>query len=553
MALENRHASDEFAVVEKLATYQELSTLDRLALLRETATGEYFPTKLFQAAAEDASPLIRAWAARTLPCNSDDRPLLLRLFDVLRADPSEYVRLSCLQNPRAPMLDIRDGMRLFLACSPLERLSLVRNPGLPSDVILALFDFKDARGDLTPGTRLGLIEAFLTNEGREPVQANSEAGALSSRRVFGDPARLGDEVWQLATQWPEGITRDGYSEWQVLVFEHVVSSAEQRARSFTQLKHRWSRAAILRLAKCYEECVRLATTDDDDDIRGYGCAKYHFPRNHLQQDALKTILSGFDLAAMRGLARNCHIAKEDRRVVWRVAKLYKDMSIVVGDLPGPTADTAKTTGQGQRYPYPANQRCSCPEDEAVVPLLKEEECISRLVRDGRIVLPSVVAELSGNGILDFCGWGIDDAPWSRWFAKGAFEPKGRFEGVFDAGEIRDRIGLGRGVRLQRAQDVLDIEWDDDLTSFQLDRRRTATFDSTRCVRVSWNGTIVLDLHLGGDRRSDECLSWTIWYLTMVKVYVPGPWQSMLAPLCRQEAVEQGIAPDDRSPSAPARR
>jgi hypothetical protein len=261
-------------------------------------------------------------------------------------------------------------MKLFLECSPVERLALVRNPGLPPDVILALFDLNDTRGDLDTNARFELVTAFLTSEGRSPVRPNKGSEVSGYRGVIGDPDNFGDAIWREVTNWPEGLSPEGYSKWQVLIFENILCTAKQRAQSFVQLKDRWPRATILQLARCHEECVRLATDDDDDDLRGYAFAKYYFSEQTRRRAVLQHTLAGFDMAAIRGIARNCHFADADRLQAAEVGRIYGDYHISARTLVG----ASKTGGSAGS----AGSKETCPDcgDETITPLMTQEEVLA---------------------------------------------------------------------------------------------------------------------------------------------------------------------------------
>jgi hypothetical protein len=174
-------------------------------------------------------------------------------------------------------------------------------------------------------------------------------------------------------------------------------------------------------------------------------------------------------------------------------------------------------------------------------LVDRKEILLGYVRGEQYVYPPLIAELKKNGLWEFCQDCIDRAPWSNSFAEGMLQPGSPLRARVDAGEVirqRERGDDLHGLRLRKGHDEFELRWNDERTRVFIDPRGTSIYDQYRRVRVLWTGTLVLDLHMGGEmREADDNLGgwevlvgWTDWHITMVKVYSPGAWLELIGPL-----------------------
>jgi hypothetical protein len=327
MAIERYEVRDAYTEAELCAIFRDLPVHRRLSMLKRLDKKYRLPFKLRQIAAQEESSLIRAWVARTIwgYSGSDEKVAATEIYEALSQDSDPFVRAACLENEHSPWLG-REAMDLFLRLGHTERLALMRNPDLPHDIILALFDLGDERLSFLEETaRFQLIFAFLSNEQRRPIRPRP-GRKRTNMGVLSDPGELGDKIWERVTKWIEAE----HAHSQRLVFKHVDCTAAQRAKAFNALKVRETRAEILRHAGSHEECLQAALDEEDDDLRGYAYAKFSFGFGgyETRQAVVEEVLKGYDLAAMRGLAQNGWFEGPVRDRVLKRAKDLGDQASV---------------------------------------------------------------------------------------------------------------------------------------------------------------------------------------------------------------------------------
>lgn len=325
MALGRYRFRDAYTEAELIATFRDLLPHDRLKMLKRLAKKYQLPLGLIERAATDESGLIRAWVARTISdlgrCEEKERAT--KVYQALSKDPDEYVRAACLESEML-VWSGREAISIFKALGHMDRLALMRNPQVPDDVILAIFDREDRQLGLVETERFELIFAFLSNGEREPVRVGPKRRLKRHSTMNLRSEELGDEIWRRAAKWPEGWNPDGRTNEQAFVFQHVACTVAVRANAFRPLKQRRARAEILRGAKSEEECLQSALTDEDDDLRGYAFAKSSFGRYDNRREVVDQVLKGYDLAAMRGIAQNAWIGRRDREGILKRAQALGD-------------------------------------------------------------------------------------------------------------------------------------------------------------------------------------------------------------------------------------
>jgi hypothetical protein len=517
MALERYEFNDLYTEAELAAKYRDLPPGGRLRLLQSLEAKYRLPLSLKELAAKDESPLVRGWVARTIGGGDGEKAI----YKTLRSDNEEYVRVACMENGHVAMVFWK-AMPLFLSLGHIERLALMRNPELADDVILAVFDLSDDRAKLSRQERIDLVLAFLTNENRRPVRRRGEP-------FWDTPAppveELGDAIWERVTRWPEGWNLDGgWTSEQAFVFQHVACTTSQRTKSFSSLKNRLPRAAILRHAEGSEECLRIAVRDDDDESRGRAFAKWSGGFD--ERKVVEKVLAGFDLAAMRGLVQNEWIECEDRERVRKIRRALGDKTLNTSRRVAAAIDQFSEK-DAQEEATRAKKFTLGNTIRAIVGLPAKEDVF---------VLPSPLAELKKSGVDTFC---------ARTFPKEVREWTTRIHNISTMEEIHAVVDSAEksdsfldeldehewsknGLKLTKGADAMEVGWAESFAASgwmeYMGAQDAGIFDTFARISIRWNGEEVLTVRMGGDGWGEYG---STWHIISIKKYQAGPWLELI--------------------------
>lgn len=308
MALSRYSAMDAYVTEEVRREYEAASPRGRISLLKRLQK-DGLPFEIAALAAPDASVQVRQWFARNIDFNylqrerapekegEQSRERLLRVFsgryvlaEALKSDPDPFVR-ACLRENTSVFSGIY-WQRHFLEATPMERLALMRNREIGSELVRQVFDPEDVKLGITMEEREQLARAFLSNGARL-----AKAGELDY-----DARTLSVDLWQLALKWPE---------------ESVIPAIilnEVRISPYSKTKAEAYRACPKRrgliLYNCDwqdDETVKMGLQDPNE-----GCRERAFAiATGISGKSVDELINRKDTVALRGLAQNELVSDED--------------------------------------------------------------------------------------------------------------------------------------------------------------------------------------------------------------------------------------------------
>jgi hypothetical protein len=266
---------DTYTTEELKREYIGRDERGRIRLLRWLARDGYLsvPHDVIALALQDEHVQVRQWIARNAPLWVDDRRILAR-------DPDPFVRACLWENanslPHYPSEFSKRHQRsilfLFRHRTRLERLALMRNPGLPTHLVEHIFDPADTELGVNVEEREELVRAVLSNAAFFRHQKDRAAGSDDLEFAYPPDYHFFKKIWELASQWPvESGVRS-------LTYRYVVADDETKARWYKE-SSTYLRGKILdncardaemigdnALARrdFFEQTLKLAVQDEDD-------------------------------------------------------------------------------------------------------------------------------------------------------------------------------------------------------------------------------------------------------------------------------------------------
>jgi len=255
------------------------AALDRKAFLKRfyRTCGAYLPTPLADAAAQDADPAVRVWAAAHMNLIHKDysgndwenAPVICDFTEVFAVDHEPVVRAALWSNPDHPRLHFgfpKNWEQLIPTLSTLDRLALMRNSKISSDFIVALMKAETDLLCISRREHSELLSAALLNP--RPIQLSRRFGR-DFYLIFGNghpPDERYTEMWTLAAERWLG-TPIPYR-----VFGFIQTTPKVKLAIYQRLtgkEHSGLREAILSGSDPSEDgsVLKLGLADPEDDCK----------------------------------------------------------------------------------------------------------------------------------------------------------------------------------------------------------------------------------------------------------------------------------------------
>lgn len=318
MSLSRYAVADAYTLEELRREYQMTDAKGRIRLLKKlnryTDTlpiymrGQTTHDVIALLAVDDPNVEVRQWIAR------HGKYLEENLKNGLKNDQDPFVR-ACLRE-NSGVFGLSRGEEDFREASHLERLALVRNPKVETDLIEKIFHPENKEIGINLTERRELVHAFLTNDKTlaqiiadadiREYEAPPEIAALICRSPFGPEiafhaGQFLRKIWKFASKWP------AESGVPYLVYKHVPVSDDTKAEIYLgcdDINLRW--AILNSCTRGYVETLKLGVKDKDETCRFIACCTIP----SLEPELLDAILKGKDKAALKGLALNKSLSLE---------------------------------------------------------------------------------------------------------------------------------------------------------------------------------------------------------------------------------------------------
>jgi hypothetical protein len=209
--------TDPYILEELTRAYKRADVKGRIDLLnRFSIEDETIPYELALQAVEDQSVEIREWIARFsrhLDYSDhqwvDDQEVVehpeRNLEQRLLGDADPFVRACLRENPAVFGHSVGDSLvedkwkKIFRDSTHLERLALVRNPVVDTELIETIFDHEEQELGLTFEERKQLVAAFLTNE-NAVSRSYDTSREYRGEYIFADADHF-SKLWRLISKW----------------------------------------------------------------------------------------------------------------------------------------------------------------------------------------------------------------------------------------------------------------------------------------------------------------------------------------------------------------
>ena len=226
------------------------------------------PFEIAKIAVEDENVQMRAWIARKGKYLNYSEEGLENLEDRLRNDPDPFVRACLRENPTTYDF-FADWVKLFIESTHFERLALIRNPDVDSELIEKLFDHEDQELGINLKERHELVLAFLTNK---KVLSRFKKSRIEPRDwIDRDAAHQVclhySKLWDLISRWPKDTNT------QSAVYLGLWADDETKARIYKVCDEAvWRRCILMNCDPSDKKTIDLALKDADDINRDMACA-----------------------------------------------------------------------------------------------------------------------------------------------------------------------------------------------------------------------------------------------------------------------------------------
>ena len=294
MAMSRYSIHDAYTVEELRREYQASDAKGRIRLLRKLYRTLKPPYEIALLAVEDPNVEVRQWLARNgwqldyreevyrETEESEEEPVYNEKGELvgwrctdeteqskfdpryrypdrdlegrLRKDPDPFVR-ACLRENSHVYSRFGFWKQWFAEATHLERLALVRNPGVDEQLVERIFDPEDKELQIDLGQRKELLFALLTN--RDFIHSSRELSWDDVR----NPMHFA-KLWQLASKWPADSGVSGS------VYMHVGADDDDKASVYQNCTNPWLRRVILgNCNKSDKQTIELGMKDTDENCR----------------------------------------------------------------------------------------------------------------------------------------------------------------------------------------------------------------------------------------------------------------------------------------------
>jgi hypothetical protein len=278
-----KQASDDYLTATYLSEYATLTEpRDRREYLRHLLRNDVWMREPFlDVVFADSSPFVRAWAAAHLRTVINDysggieHPVLIRDYEpALLADQDVLVRASVWTNPKCERLPwgmiwvADDWKEHFRGLPQLDRLGLMRNPGLSKKYVVGLLETPTEDLGLTRQQHVAVLRAAASNAN---LIWSSRAHGRDYWMASGDVNTPFDEfgqMWNLSlNKWRDDLAG--------IFLAYVQTTPKVKMKAYTDLLSegqettKWWRRAVI--ASCDpivdRDVLKAAWNDPDEDVR----------------------------------------------------------------------------------------------------------------------------------------------------------------------------------------------------------------------------------------------------------------------------------------------
>jgi len=311
---------DGYTLGELQREYKDSEPRARIRLLRKlygTPNRGAPPFEIALMAVEDANVSVRQWIARHgrfLDYREMKRVEGQTVYEFpernleerLKNDPDPLVRAALRENRGvfASFLVFSEAWeRHFREATHLERLALVRNPGVDDDLIQKVFDYHDEKLGIDLDARKELVLAYLSNTESVKRSRRLETKYFPDGFAHYSTNKHFSTLWKLISKWPKGT---GNLQWAV--YSCVGTDDTTKAEVYQGCDELLWRHTILEDCKPNEvETLKLGMKDSDDTCREIAYTK----ASHLDiAEELESVIRGKDKSALHGLARNVSLPQD---------------------------------------------------------------------------------------------------------------------------------------------------------------------------------------------------------------------------------------------------
>jgi hypothetical protein len=257
----------------------------------------------------------------------DQDPLAaFNLANQLKNDSDPFVRACLRENPNV-FSQWASGRwtDFFTGSAHLERLALVRNPNVDTDLIKKIFDPEDKELGITLEDRIKLVFAFLSNNEvlyRLEARADLPGAKPSLVEAEFDPGsgwgwamanKFLGTLWELATRWPRE------SGVPYMTYRHVPVDDDVKAQIYEKCGELLLRREILET--CYDgyaKTIELGMKDIDEGCRYLAYCKVRY----IEPEVLEPILQKESRVNLSALGSNRSLSADQlKRVKDRLEEL----------------------------------------------------------------------------------------------------------------------------------------------------------------------------------------------------------------------------------------
>jgi len=286
------------------------------------------PFEIGALAVHDPSSQVRQWFARhgsygvgverepwegTKDLMEKQRGAWNLLVETLKSDSDPFVRACLRENPAR--FGLFNWKSHFLEAVHMERLALMRNPKVGTELVEKVFDPGDTELGIDMDARRELCRAFLSNKAKLH-ELTDDAGLCPDHKGYWE-ARIDAEkflaaLWRLAAKWPEG------SDIPALMFNEVpangLTSGVDENGNLKYVKAevyracpRWRLCILYSCGPRDDEVVRLGMQDADEECRKVAYSKLSW----VPPAWVPELIKRKDKAALEGLVENVSLSVED--------------------------------------------------------------------------------------------------------------------------------------------------------------------------------------------------------------------------------------------------
>ncbi len=325
-------ALDAYTLEELQRAYKEADKIERIRLLKRLFKTGGIPEKVAVMAAEDADCDVRQCLARQFngrvvverepkeaheKVGDEQRAASNAIETLLKNDPDPFVRACLHENAYVfgglPFMD-QPWIAYFQKATHMERLALMRNPGVGTKLIEKVFDPEEKELGIDIRERRELCRAFLTNK-RKLHWLKDEAGLCAEHKgywenlLYAEPFLIA--LWKLALKWPQDsdipalivayVPADGLSFIDEQTGQHKHIKVEV-FRAIPRLRH----MMLYRCGPRDRDVIEVAMHDEDENVRLAAFQNLSYAPDYLVSE----FIGRKDKIALRGLGMNEAVSVE---------------------------------------------------------------------------------------------------------------------------------------------------------------------------------------------------------------------------------------------------